>query len=266
MDLAAKRLKRSTGEPHGAQRRGAHKQGEINMAQHVAIVSGWGARHNARLTFRRATMRTIHAVLAAGLLACASPVWADQGKNFIVTIDGTDYAIDMGERLTVKGKGGTDLHLALRQSDTGRFHGDFVSFQYGKDLNVTSTEISKGVKQHLIVTNRGTLVAVQEYADLDPRSLATMMLAQISKDDARDGGTMDKQPAKLSIGQGDSLEGFTGKMAIKTSGSPRTVHYEVLTGGTSDHGIVAVSRIDNDAGADDQKIVDRFWETLSVKF
>lgn len=211
-------------------------------------------------------MRLAAGIVMAPLLLLAPCAAADSGKNFVVTIDGVDYGIDPGESLTVKGRGGQDLKLGLRQSDVETFHGDYVSFQHGKDISVTSTTIQSGLKQHMMATNLGTLMLVQEYADIDPRSLAELMLKQLAKDDLRDGGALDKQAAKRKAANGTGLEGLTGKITIKKGTATRTVRCEVLTGGTDDHGIIAVTRIDSDASPDDQKAIDRFWETLAVKY
>jgi len=211
-------------------------------------------------------MQKLLGVLMAAAMLGFAPALADQPKNFVVSIDGTEYPIDPGEKLTVKGKGGAEFQLGLRQSDVGTFHGDFVSFQHGKGQNVTSTQIGSDTKQHMIATNLGSLVLVQEYAGIDPRSLAELMLKQLSKDDIRDGGEMEKKPGKREIAGGVTLEGLTAKIVIKKTGVTRTIRMEVMTGGTSDHGIVAVSRIDNEAGPDDEKMVARFWDSMSVKY
>jgi len=205
-------------------------------------------------------------VVVAGLALGSPLAKAESAKNFIVTIDGVDYAIDAGEKLTVKGKSGADFQLGLKQNDIGTFHGDFASFQLAKGQAVTSSQVQAGVKQHMLATNKGTLVLVQEYADSDPRSLVDFALKQLSKDDVRDGGDIEKKPSKRANGPGAGLEGVTGKISVKKSGGQRIVRYEVEAGGTADHGIVAVSRIDSEAGADDQKLVDRFWDTLAVKY
>ena len=205
-------------------------------------------------------------LVVAGLLCALSVARANEAKTFTITINGVDYAIDEGETRTVKSKDGAELRLSLHKNEIGTFHGDFVSFQLTKGFSVTSSQLEADIKQHMLSTSRGTLVLVQEYADVDPRSLADFMLKQLAAPDLRDGGSLDKQSGKRASNAGVQLEGETAKLIIRRPGVSRTVHYEVETAGSSDRGIVALSRIDSDAGSDDQKVVDRFWDTLTVKF
>jgi hypothetical protein len=209
-------------------------------------------------------MRLARFALAVLLALPGSFALADEGKNYVVTIDGQDIPIDLGDVLTVPGKDGKDIKLGLRQSPISSFHGDFVSFQHGKEQNVTSTVLQDGLKQHMMATNTGTLVIVQEYADLDPGSLADLMLTQMSKDDL-DGTKLKKSPSKRTVAGGTDLQGLTGVVTRKKGTRDLTIRYEVMTLGIKDHGIVAVTRIDNDLGKDDQAIIDKFWSTLAVK-
>ena len=210
-------------------------------------------------------MRAAAMMLASMIMVLpAGAAGSDAPRNYVITIDGQEVPIDIGQKLTIKAKDGHAIEVGLKQSEIGTFSGNFVTFQHGKDVSVTSSDIEAGLKQHMMATNTGTLVLVQEYGDLDPRSLAELMLTQISKDDVK-GGKLSQLPGKRKLASGLSLDGLTASIAIKKGKRHYTARYEVMTAGTSDHGIVAVTRIDDDLTSKDQQILDRFWETLTVK-
>ena len=117
----------------------------------------------------------------------------------------------------------------------------------------------------MMATNGGTLVIVQEYSSIDPRSLAELMLTKISKADAST-AKLNKQPGHRKLTSGVQLEGLTATAPMKRGNNNRTVRYEVMTGGTAEHGIVAVTRIDDDLGSKDKAMIDRFWDTLALTF
>lgn len=210
-------------------------------------------------------IRLLALVMASLLVLPATLAHADSSSNFVISIDGQDVPIDVGQKVKVQDKAGHDIEVGLKQSEISTWKGDFVTFQHANDVNVTSTELDAGLKQHMMATNNGTLVIVQEYASIDPRSLADLMLTQIAKADASS-AKLDKKSGTRKLTSGKTLEGLTATAPLKRGSASRMVRYEVMTAGTEDHGIVAVTRIDDDLGTKDQAMIDRFWATLALAF
>lgn len=207
-------------------------------------------------------LRLSHVVL--GLLVVsglAVPAAVAGSKNFVITVDGSDAAIGLDEPIRVKTSDGKEIEVLLRKSDIGTYSDGMVEFQHAGAYSVTSTEVDKGIRQHMVATARGTVLLVQEYDNLDPSSLTTLMLTELTKEDVKAGGQLSQEQSSRPLVGGKTMQGVKAQV-VKPSG---TVKVEVMTYGADSKGIIAVTRIE-DFGSSDQPLLDDFWATLSVKF
>jgi hypothetical protein len=203
---------------------------------------------------RRLAAAAFAAAILAGLLAASAA-----SKNYILSIDGKDVEIDLGEALEFTAPTGQTMRLMLKRAETVRFTGEFVSFSHRGDLAVTSSDVDKDIRQHLLATANGSIVIVQEYRSIDPSTLTELMLQEMTKDYVAAGAKLEKSPAKRTIGE-RALNGLKGE--VKQSSDALTI--EVFTAGANGHGVVMVTQINADA-AGDQAMIDAFWASVGLK-
>lgn len=202
--------------------------------------------------------------LAASLIlaALATPALAaDTAKNFVVTIDGQDYEINPGDNLSVKSKAGKALKIALKRKEFAIFETGLVKFEYRGDLSVASTSIDPNIRQHLVASALGTLLIIQQYDKINPGMLTDFMLKQMTDGDVAAAARLDSVPFTLTLADGTVMKGV--KASVKSDKDD--VSLQVLAADTGAGGVMAISRINNDMGKDEQPIVDRFWKSLSLK-
>jgi hypothetical protein len=194
-------------------------------------------------------------VLAISLLA--SPAKADDAKDFSITIDGKDFAINPGETITAKTKTGQDIGVSLKRNEFSTYKAGGISFEHRSDLSVASSDIAKDIHQHTVVTAVGTILIVQRYDFIDPSSLAQLMVQEISKDDVRAGAKLETKEKARNLSDGKEMKG----LYATAKGGGRDVQLEVLAMPMGRGGILAMTRMDMENAAD-QPIVDHFWKSL----
>jgi hypothetical protein len=200
----------------------------------------------------------IWAFLLAALGATFSAA-QEQGKNFILSIDGKDVGIDIGETLEVEGADGRKVKVSLRRAEQVTFRGDLLSFAHRGDLAVSSTEVDKGIRQHLLASANGTIIIMQEYTALDPTSLLELMLTSVTEESVAAGGKLTRSDATRQVGGRD----VRGLKAEVVNGSEKTL-VETYTLGQSGKGLVIITQIADDALDTDRAVLDLFWQSLSL--
>lgn len=194
-------------------------------------------------------------------LVLAGPATSDeQDKNFVVTVDGKEVGIDIGDTLEVDTADGKKIKLALKRAAEVTHRGNMLSFAHRGDLGVSSSDIDKDIRQHLLASANGTIIIVQEYAGLDPTSLLELMLTSVTEESIAAGGKMTKAEAKREAG-GREIKGLKAEIV---NGSDKT-HVEAFTLGAGGKGIVIITQIADDYRDTDQALLDLFWKSLKLK-
>ncbi len=204
--------------------------------------------------------KTLIAAFICALLATTA-FSEDSHKNFIVTLDGQDFEINPGDAITAKSKSGAEIKLALKRKEFSTFEQGDLSFEYRSDLSVASSDIASDIHQHLVASAVGSLVIVQQYDKINPGKLADFMLTQFAEGSGDPLSKLEKTEFSRTLGDGTILKG--PKASLKSEKDD--VAIEVLAADQGVGGIVAISRFNNDANADEKKIIDRFWTTLKIK-
>ena len=202
------------------------------------------------------------AALAALVLATPGGLVlaGEQDKNFVLTVDGKEVGIDIGDTIEVDTAGGQKIKLALRRAAEVTHRGGMLSFSHRGDLGVSNTDIDKDIRQHLLATANGTIIIVQEYAGLDPTSLLELMLTSVTEESVAAGGKMTKADAKRQAG-GREIKGLKAELV---NGSDKT-HVEAYTLGATGKGLVIITQIADDYRDADQAVLDLFWKSLKLK-
>lgn len=185
----------------------------------------------------------------------------DVKKNYSLIVDGTMVGIEPGETVEVTTPDGRTVTVALTRREFVTHTGEFFSFEHAGRLSTSTSDLGNGVMQHGLVTAVGTLVVVQEYRGLDPSVLTRLVLQEMTKEPKQAGATITERPTTRHLETGTVLEGFRAQAATRYE----TIEIEVVAIGTADHGVIALTQIDQDHKKEESVIIDRFWDSLQIE-
>lgn len=195
------------------------------------------------------------------MAAITTPVHAgEQDKNYVLTVDGKEIGIDIGDRIEVEAASGQKVEVSLRRAEQVTFRGTMLSFAHRGDLSVSSSAIDKDITQHLLASANGTVIIVQEYAGLDPTSQVELMLTTVTEESVAAGGKLEKSEVAREAG-GRQIKGLKAEVV---NGSDKT-HVEAYALGSGGKGLVIITQIADDYRDVDQALLDKFWNTLALK-
>lgn len=180
--------------------------------------------------------------------------------NYILTIDGQKYEIDAGKETTLKLTDGRKIQVNLEQKEYVIFRTENFSFEHPSDIVPARTDLGKGIHQTMMSSPVGTLVLVQEYADMDPSSLVDMMLNELTKEEKKYGYKISNSSAKVKLASGSVL---TGKKSIASYKGKKTLR-QVLCYSLRDAGYMIVTQVADDASSKDRAMVAAFWKSLEL--
>lgn len=205
-----------------------------------------------------ATLRLI--VLAGLVVGTAAAAAGEAGKSYVLSIDGQEVGIDLGESVEVTGTGGQKIKVSLKRAEQVTFRGAMLGFSHRGDLAVSSTTLDKDITQHLLASANGTVIIIQEYTGLDPTSLLDLMLTTITEESVAAGGKLTKAATEREV-SGRKIKGLKAEVV---SGSDKT-HVEAYTLGSAGKGLVIITQLSDDYRDVDQGLLDMFWKTLEIK-
>ncbi len=206
-------------------------------------------------------MKTKLMIFFISLVFLSHPVFAEDSKNYVLSVEGKDYEIGLDGSVVAKTKEGQDITIGLKRKEFSTFTKDVVSFEHRSDLSVAATDIERDIHQYLTASALGTLIIIQQYDTLNPSSLTELMLKQLSADDLATGYTMDKSDFSRTLADGTVMKGLRANLKHKND----DVDLQVLATDSGDGGVIAMTRINHDMGAAEAPIIDRFWATLKLK-
>ena len=212
------------------------------------------------------SLRLVIALLLAGLLSglpgMAAAEDAGAGKTYRLTIDGTAANIDPGDTITVPLADGRSVTVSLERNPFATLTGQFFSFDHDGSLAVTKKDLGAGVTQYVLITATGTTILVQEYKRIDPSALIQLMLQELTKDARKAGDDIQQQPAQRTLASGQVLQGIKARASSKSD----FTSYQIFAIGTSDQGVMLITRVEQSNTAQDGPILDLFWKTLRLNF
>lgn len=187
---------------------------------------------------------------------------AEKYKNYELMIDGKTYDLNLNEKIEIKDGAGKILTIVLKKKPFNEFSDKFVSFQHKSNMSVSSQKLEEGIYQLMSATATGTIIMLQEYADMEPSLLVPMLLNELTKESVEYGYKMTKEEITRKVKSGKILKGVKATLRYKGEES----YWEVLTYEKKDTGVIVMTHIDKEFIKIDKELLDRFWATLKFKF
>lgn len=201
-------------------------------------------------------MKTFPSVIVLICLVSSTTAW---GQNYLLTINGTEQAIDLDQPTTLQLADGTSIEVLLRQKEFLRYRGDLFSFECKNLLKPSTTDLGDGIKQTMVVSPLGTGVIVQEYSSINPSYLIDLMLKQLTQEEVGVGYKYEEAAIDRKVGD----ISLTGKQAVTTADDEEWTRC-VLAGGNEKKGVLIVTFAEKDNQEADKGIIDHFWKSLEL--
>jgi hypothetical protein len=206
-------------------------------------------------------MRFGRMAVVAALLAVPGLGSAEEQKTYRLTIGEVAVDIDPGETLDVTMPDGKQTKVTLQANEFATCTGNMFSYVHPAGVAITKTELDKTINQYLMASALGTMVIVQEYASINPVSLNQLMLQEVTKESVQAGAELTQQPTTRKLADGRELTGLRATVKTRTDATD----FEILSFGLVDQGLLMVTRISQENAASEGAIIDKFWESLTVK-
>ena len=126
--------------------------------------------------------------------------------NYILTVDGKTYEIDIGEQKTVLSRKG-DIKVSLEKKATAIFTIDDIAFEHPSSMNPTVSVLSEEIKQVLLAQANGDLFLVQLYKGMDGSALIPLLEKEMTKEEVGVGYEKTGKDIKIELDNGDTLSG-----------------------------------------------------------
>ncbi len=140
-----------------------------------------------------------------GLLAFCLAQAAFAG-NYILTVDGKTYEIDIGEQKTVQSAKG-NINVSLEKKATGIFTIDGIAFEHPSSMNPTVSVLSEEIKQVLLAQANGDLFLVQLYKGMDGSALIPLLEKEMTKEEVGVGYAKTGKGIEVKLDNGETLSG-----------------------------------------------------------
>ena len=180
--------------------------------------------------------------------------------NYLLTIDGKPYELDIGELTTATLQNGQKVQVKLEKKDIATFKTEMFSFNHPSDFTPSKIDLGDGVYQTIMATPSGTTVMIQEYMELNPCGLIDMLVTELTKEEVHYGYTITKKDVSKQLAEGHTV---TGKLVVSKYRKDENQR-NVLCYGGKDAGLIIVTQLDNNTRGEDMAMIDLFWKTLTI--
>ena len=193
------------------------------------------------------------------ILMCFATVNAQ--KDYIITIDGTSYEIEMDGKLVIKANG-KNLDIGLKKKDTLLLDEDYFQLKYIKKHKVSKVVVDEGIEQLMIMTAGGSGIIVQRYSSFNPVMLQEMMLNEVTKESVNYGYNLTRKDYEKKLLSGESIKVL--KAVLDYKGETET--YEIAAHGKKDEGIIVMTmNMGLDLSDGGSEMVKLMWDSLKIK-
>ena len=197
------------------------------------------------------------------LLFFASGAAAQQvpGADYVLSIDGVEHELALGQSVKIKLKTGQDVPVVLRKREFGRFSAGNLAFEYPGAYTVASTPVDVGITQHIVVTGLGTMMMVQHYESDIPSTLLDLLFDKMVEEPKALGLKIERTNLSRSISNNQVLEGVRATY----KGGDDDVTVDITTTQTDQGGYMVMTMHDAYTSPEEKQIIERFWQSLSLK-
>jgi hypothetical protein len=193
------------------------------------------------------------------ILICFATVNAQ--KDYIITIDGTSYEIEMDGEIVIKANG-KKLDIGLKKKDTLLLDEDYFQLKYIKKHKVSKVVVDEGIEQLMIMTAGGSGIIVQRYSSFNPVMLQEMMLNEVTKESVNYGYNLTRKDYEKKLLSGESIKVL--KAVLDYKGETET--YEIAAHGKKDEGILVMTmNMGLDLSDGGSEMVKLMWDSLKIK-
>jgi hypothetical protein len=205
-------------------------------------------------------MRKALTIIITMLAILPFQTFADETKNYEITINGKTYDVSLGREYQAQLDSGKTVTFKIDKKAIMIYRDDFISFRHKNDLTISAKNIGSGIRQTMTNTAVGTLILFQEYSSMNPSSLVNLMLQELTKEQVSYGYKIQKNATSKTLKDGTTLK---GKKAVLTYGNEEE-HWTILAYGKRDRGLLVITKIDKDNMVAEKDILDLMWNSLNI--
>ncbi len=181
-----------------------------------------------------------------------------EAGNYLIIINNDTISLDLNKETEYKTKKGEKLSIVLTQPKLLTYVDEMISFKYPKSSSVSNTVIEDGIEQCMVMKSSGNGFIVQKYSTIDPSSLTSLMLNEITKESISYGYTKAEKEFTKKLVSGQEIKGIQSTLTYKGESEV----YTVATYGGRDEGIIVITMVMGEEFAD-KDLIDLFLNTLS---
>jgi hypothetical protein len=204
---------------------------------------------------RRAVLALMTIVAASAALAQTKP-----SENYVIDIEGVAHELALGQEKRIKLKSGAEIPLTLRKKAFSQFVSGNLSFEHPDSFAVASTSVDEETTQYIGISANGTMLLVQSYDQTDPASLLEVMYDKLLEEQIAMGTPIEKSPLSRTLSDGAKLTGVTAHYKFTDDEVTLDIAARTLDTG----GYLVVTMHDILSAPEEKKVVDRFWQSLSL--
>ena len=196
----------------------------------------------------------------ATLAVCLVSSFGHAADNFLLEVNGEphDIRIDTLKEITLAD--GTKLNIKLSMKNDIEYMRPYFNFTHSGVFRVTTTDLGDGLFQTLMISPSGTLILIQEHTDMDPTFMLDSMIEEITRPETEAGFDVAQTPITKKAGPKE----LAGKRVVTTNDEGASLTREIYAVGGNECGLLILTAIDLKSNADEQSLIDSFWEHLTI--
>ena len=197
------------------------------------------------------------------LLLClvAGIGFAQEGNNYIISINGETFEYQIGSEIEYNAKKKGPIKIIVQQKNELNYNDGVISFMHTKDFPVSETVLEEGIKQIAALNSTGMGILIQEYEGFDPTLMVDLMLNEVTKESVDYGYAQEISSVEFTSKDGRI---FKGKKSILTY-QGMIDEWIVVAYGWKDAGVlVATMSLDATGLNKGVEFVDDFFNSLEI--
>ena len=191
------------------------------------------------------------------IVFCAFSSMASAG-NYIITIDGEDYEVSLGETRDIEVKG-NKLSFELKQKEVLTHLEEGFTFDHPRQFIPAKTDLGDGVTQTVVMTPLGSTIILQDYQSLNPAGLLDLMINELVKQELEYGYEINEESDNVELSDGKAVAG----KRVYSIYNGETIERFVGTYGHRDAGMLLIIQ-EFQGDADSKVLIDTVLESLKI--